>query len=179
MDYPQKCLPQNCLPVGKSEVGIIIITHHQKCLPQLYYYIFKCECPAALVCDWMVVRNCFQPTRSRMRLRFSDKIFFQHNVEYQTQQIRSFLIRVNCTLNKKVATELVKELSKICSFTYVFKKKALSPQHRKRFNDSWQFVQPMQWRRQCGHVAIGGPCAPLLATYPGEGRLTSEAYLVL
>ena len=32
-DYPQKCLPQNCLPVGKSEVGIIIITHHQKCLP--------------------------------------------------------------------------------------------------------------------------------------------------
>ena len=34
-----------------------------------------------------------------------------------------FLIKVNCTLNKKVATELVKELSKICSFTYVFQKK--------------------------------------------------------
>ena len=32
-DYPQKCLPQNCLPVGKSEVGIIIITNYQKCLP--------------------------------------------------------------------------------------------------------------------------------------------------
>ena len=69
------------------------------------------------------VFNNIKPTRSRMRLRFSDKIFFQHNVEYQTQQIRSFLIRVNCTLNKKVATELVKELSKICSFTYVFQKK--------------------------------------------------------
>ena len=27
------------------------------------YYIFKCECPAALVCDWVVVRNCFQSTR--------------------------------------------------------------------------------------------------------------------
>ena len=33
------------------------------------------------------------------------------------------MIRVNCTLNKKVATELVKELSKICSFTFVFQKK--------------------------------------------------------
>ena len=33
IDYPQKCLPQNCLPVGKSEVGIIITTYHQKCLP--------------------------------------------------------------------------------------------------------------------------------------------------
>ena len=32
-DYPRKCLPQNCLPVGKSEVGIIITTYHQKCLP--------------------------------------------------------------------------------------------------------------------------------------------------
>ena len=38
--------------------------------------------PAALVCDWVVVRNCFQSTRSRMRLRSSDKIFLQHNVEY-------------------------------------------------------------------------------------------------
>ena len=35
------------------------------------------------------------------------------------------------------------------------------------------------WRRQCGQVAIGGPGAPLLATYPGEGRLTSEASFVL
>ena len=36
-DCTQKCLPQSCLPVGKSEVGIIIITHHQKCLPYYYY----------------------------------------------------------------------------------------------------------------------------------------------
>ena len=31
--------------------------------------------------------------------------------------------RGNCTLNKKVATELVKELGKIWSFTHVFQKK--------------------------------------------------------
>ena len=63
-DCTQKCLPQSCLPVGKSEVGIIIITHHQKCLPYYYYQIFKCECPAALACDSVVDRHCFLPTRT-------------------------------------------------------------------------------------------------------------------
>ena len=59
MICPQKCLPQSCLLVGNSEVGMIKLNHHQKCLPQLYYYIFKCECLAALTGDEVVVENYF------------------------------------------------------------------------------------------------------------------------
>ena len=77
-DYPQKCLPQNCLLVGKSEVGISKLTHHQKCLPQLYYYIFKRECLAALACDWVMVRNCFQQHQTNQESPSNDiKVFRQ------------------------------------------------------------------------------------------------------
>ena len=39
---------------------MIKLNLHQKCLHQLYYYIFKCECLAALTCDEVVVENYFQ-----------------------------------------------------------------------------------------------------------------------
>ena len=37
----------------------IKLNYHQKCLPQLYYYIFKCECLPALTGDEVVVENYF------------------------------------------------------------------------------------------------------------------------
>ena len=39
---------------------MIKLSLHQKYLPQLYYYIFKCECLAALSCNEVVVENYFQ-----------------------------------------------------------------------------------------------------------------------
>ena len=82
-------IPQICLLVGNSEVGMIKLTHHQKCLLQLMIPLyFQMWMAGSSNMWWGGGRKFFSttsciPTRSPhpMRLRFSDKIFFQQ-IEY-------------------------------------------------------------------------------------------------